>query len=90
MKKSRTDLDDEMRPEYDFAKMRGGVRGKHAGADARVRLVQLDGDVAAAFPTAAAVNDTLRSAMKARPRSAPKSRTARAGAGITRLRRPRG
>jgi hypothetical protein len=57
-----THLDgDDLRPEYDFASMKGGVRGKYA---ARVRagtnLVLLEPDVAAAFPSADAVNEALR------------------------------
>lgn len=47
-----------MRPEYDFS---GGVRGKHAPRYAEgTNVVVLEPDVAAAFPTAAEVNDTLR------------------------------
>lgn len=50
-----------MLPEYDFASMKGGVRGKYA---ARYRsgtnLVVLDPEVAEAFPTDAAVNRALR------------------------------
>ena len=53
--------DDEMRPEYDFASMKGGVRGKYI---ARLRkgsnLVLLEPEVAAAFPSADAVNEALR------------------------------
>jgi hypothetical protein len=56
-KASRAD-DDDLRPEYDFTVMKGGVRGKYV---ARVRkesnLVLLDPEVAAAFPSAAAVNE---------------------------------
>lgn len=47
-----------MRKEYDFSK---GVRGKYAerlGRDAK--LVVLDPDVAAAFPTSEQVNEALR------------------------------
>lgn len=53
--------DSDMRQEYDFASMRGGVRGKYA---ARMRegrnLVLLDPDIASAFPTDEAVNAALR------------------------------
>ncbi len=47
-----------MRPEYDFS---DGVRGKYADrfSDDCV-MVQLDPDVAAAFPDSEAVNETLR------------------------------
>lgn len=47
-------------PEYDFSSIKGGVRGKYS---ARYRegtnLVLLDPEVAQAFPTDAAVNQTL-------------------------------
>jgi hypothetical protein len=61
MKKS-DDLKDELRPEYDFASLEGGVRGKHYR---RVReegtnVVLLDPDVAVAFPSEASVNEALR------------------------------
>ena len=53
--------DDDLRPEYDFATMKGGVRGKYV---ARLRkasnLVLLDPAVAVAFPSAEAVNEALR------------------------------
>lgn len=56
---------DELRPTYDF---RDGVRGKYA---ARLQpgssVVILDPDVAAAYPTSAAVNRALRAIMAARP-----------------------
>jgi hypothetical protein len=52
---------DDLRPEYDFASMKGGVRGKYI---ARLRkgsnLVLLEPEVAAAFPSADAVNEALR------------------------------
>lgn len=51
-----------MRDEYDFSK---GVRGKYADRFAEgVKMVTLDPDVAAAFPTAEAVNAALRSLAK--------------------------
>lgn len=54
-----------MRPEYDFASMKGGVRGKYAKRDrAGTNLVLLDPELAAAFPTEAAVNDALRAVLK--------------------------
>ncbi len=50
--------DQELQPEYDFAK---GVRGKFARRYARgTNVVVLDPDVARAFPNAAAVNQSLR------------------------------
>ena len=54
-----------MRPEYDFASMKGGVRGKYAKRyRAGSNLVLLDPDLAEAFPTEAAVNDALRAVLK--------------------------
>ena len=55
-------VDDELRPEYDFASMKGGVRGKYA---ARLRkegsnLALLEPEVAEAFPSDEAVNEALR------------------------------
>lgn len=53
--------DDEMRPEYDFRKMDGVVRGKYADAyNEHLRIVRLADDVASAFPTEASVNNALR------------------------------
>ena len=53
---------EEMRAEYDFS---GGVRGKYAARFAEgTNLVLLAPDVAAAFPTASAVNKALRALIK--------------------------
>ena len=61
MSKANRPEDDDLRPEYDFASMKGGVRGKYV---ARLRkgsnLVLLEPEVAAAFPSAEAVNEALR------------------------------
>ena len=58
--------DPDMRAEYDFASMAGGVRGKYAERyRAGVNLVLLEPEVAKAFPTADAVNEALRAAMRA-------------------------
>jgi hypothetical protein len=61
MNKATRAEDDDLRPEYDFASMKGGIRGKYV---ARLRkgsnLVLLDPEVAAAFPSAEAVNEALR------------------------------
>jgi hypothetical protein len=60
MKKS--DQGDDMRPEYDFAAMQGGVRGKHVRrlGEQGANVVLLDPDVAEAFPSEASVNEALR------------------------------
>lgn len=54
--------DDDMLPEYDLSKLKGGVRGKFYAEyqAAPPRVVRLDPDVAAAFPTEASVNAALR------------------------------
>jgi len=58
-------LNDDMRPEYDLSKLKGGVRGKYyQRATAGTTLVLLEPDVAAAFPDARAVNDALRSLLE--------------------------
>lgn len=61
MSKANRPNDDDLRPEYDFASMKGGVRGKYV---ARLRkgsnLVLLEPEIAAAFPSDDAVNEALR------------------------------
>ena len=62
---SNQELEDELRPEYDFSKMKDGVRGKYVD---RYRtgsnIVLLDPDVAQAFPTSDSVNEALRMLMQ--------------------------
>ncbi|MGJ5632901.1 hypothetical protein [Nostoc sp. CALU 1950] len=61
MKKEVDELEDELRPEYDFSKMAGGVKGKYVERyQAGTNLVLLEPDVAQAFPTDASVNEALR------------------------------
>lgn len=53
--------DDEMRDEYDFSQMQGGIRGKYAEQyHEGVKLVMLEPDVAEIFSDAKEVNDALR------------------------------
>lgn len=53
--------DDGMRAEYDFASMKGGVRGKYVQRyRAGTNIVLLDPEVAEAFPSEASVNEALR------------------------------
>ena len=55
------ELEDEMLPEYDFRKMKGGVRGKYVERyRTGTNVVLLDPDVAQAFPTSDSVNEALR------------------------------
>ena len=64
MKKANRKTKDALRAEYDFANMKGGVRGKYA-AQTRfgTNLVLLDPEIARAFPTDAAVNQVLRAVL---------------------------
>lgn len=67
---------DRMRANYDFSK---GVRGKHAAQYAAgTNVVVIEPDVAAEFPTAKDVNETLRTVAKLlqRRRGPIKRRTA--------------
>ncbi|MDQ2098936.1 MAG: hypothetical protein QQW96_14960 [Tychonema bourrellyi B0820] len=58
---SNHELEDESRSEYDFSKMKGGVRGKYIDRyKAGTNIVLLDPDVALAFPTSDSVNEALR------------------------------
>jgi hypothetical protein len=58
MKTTKKKKNEEMRAEYDFSK---GVRGKHAARYASgTNVVVIEPDVAAEFPTAEDVNETLR------------------------------
>jgi len=57
----RVDKEDDLREEYDFEHMAGGVRGKYVERyRAGTNVVVLDPDVAAAFPNSEAVNKALR------------------------------
>jgi hypothetical protein len=66
MKKIRVETEvGELRPEYDLSQLEGRVRGKYAERyQAGMNLVQLEPDVAAAFPDAKTVNETLRLQIK--------------------------
>lgn len=78
----------ELRPEYDFSSMKGGIRGKYVD---RLRknsnIVLLEPEVAQAFPNSEAVNQALRGILNAKrthrhpgkpgnrtPRRAPRKR----------------
>ena len=61
MKKAPSKKVDELRPEYDLAKLKGGVRGKHyEQARAGTNLVLIQPDLAIVFPDTDAVNRALR------------------------------
>lgn len=53
---------DELRPEYDLSRLKGGVRGKYAKRFREgTNLVLLSPDVARYFPDEGSVNAALRS-----------------------------
>ena len=62
MKKPKDKMSDELRPEYDLARLfKIGVRGKYAKRyHAGTNLVLLDPDIRKAFRSEKAVNDALR------------------------------
>ena len=65
MKKATVRKGNGLRREYDFSKLRGGVRGKYYRRFTEgTNLVLLDPDIADAFPDAKAVNDALRVLMR--------------------------
>ena len=73
MKKVESDEEDDLRPEYDFSQMKGGVRGKYVERYREgTNLVLLDPDVSAAFPDAKAVNDALRLLLKEKQSPQPR------------------
>jgi hypothetical protein len=56
---------DDLRPEYDLSKLKGGVRGKYyERASAGTTFVLLEPDVAEAFPDGRTVNQALRALIK--------------------------
>jgi len=66
MKKANSRADDDLRPEYDFSTLKGGVRNKYASRfQAGSVMVVLEPDLAAAFPTTEAVNEALRTVVRA-------------------------
>lgn len=62
MKKARTNKRvDELRPQYDLSKLKGGVRGKYyTRARAGTNLVLIEPDLANVFPDTDSVNHALR------------------------------
>ena len=74
MKKKGRKRQDDLRPEYDFWSLPGGVKGKHAAQYRQgTNLVLLDRDVARVFRDDAAVNEALRTVMKAAARLSRKT-----------------
>ena len=65
MKKAKTVESDDLRPEYRREDLGKGTRGKYFEAYQKgSNLVLLSPDVAKAFPTSDAVNETLRALLQ--------------------------
>ena len=64
--KKKTEIADELRPEYDMKSLlKGGVRGKYAARyRAGTNLVLLEPEVGKAFPNEKAVNEALKLVIK--------------------------
>ncbi len=66
---------DELRREYDFSKLKGGVRGKYFERyRAGTNLVLLSPDVAEYFPDEQSVNSALRTLIQAAKRPLRRAR----------------
>lgn len=78
MKKQTVDLEDDLRPEYDFdfAKGERGRYYKRLLAEG-ANVIVLEPEIAEAFPDSAAVNNALRSLLELARTSADLSRRAR-------------
>jgi hypothetical protein len=63
MKKSKADLEDDLRPEYDFHALRVVARGPGRKNPSEVS-VSLAPDVAKVFPDSESVNEALRFLMR--------------------------
>lgn len=73
--KKRSKRTDDLRAEYDFRSLAGGVRGKYyRRAVARSNVVLLDPDVARIFSDDKAVNEALRTLMVVAAKRTPASR----------------
>ena len=66
MKKvNNRETEDDLRPEYDLSKLKGGVRGKYAKRFQQgTNLILLSPDVARYFPDERSVNTVLRSLVR--------------------------
>ncbi len=64
-KNTKKTVQDELRPEYDLSKLKGGVRGKYAQRfRTGTNLVHLEPDVAKVFVDDESVNEALRTLIK--------------------------
>jgi hypothetical protein len=82
------DFDDDMRPEYDFSKMKMVGRGIYAERfRSGTNVVLLDRDVREAFPDDRDVNEALRVIAKAAKQQAARARKVPARKSSSRVRR---
>ena len=59
------EMDDELRPEYDLSKLKGGVRGKYVSRyEEGTNLILFAPDVAEVFKDNESVNEALRLLIK--------------------------
>ena len=73
-------MKDDLRPEYDLTKLKGGVRGKYyKQARAGTNLVLVEPDLVKAFPDANSVNRALRALLNAVGATAGPSKRPRRG-----------
>lgn len=81
MKKESVSKRDDLRPEYDLSRLKGGVRGKYyRQAIAGTNLVLVEPDLAKVFPDSQSVNRALRIlAEAAQSATTPKRRRKRLG-----------
>ncbi len=71
-KETNSEMEDDLRPEYDFSQLKNRVRGKYAERYKKgTNLVLLAPDVAQAFPDAESVNEALRLLIKVAKTSRP-------------------
>lgn len=77
--KKRRERRDDLRPEYNLATLRNGVRGKYyQRAMAGTNLVLIEPDIASVFPDGESVNDALRDLISVATSNAGKGRMRKA------------
>ena len=87
-KRKTSELEDEMRPEYDLSKMKLVGRGIYAERyRSGTNIVLLDRDVREAFPDDESVIEALRVIAKAARRQASRAKRPQTGKTTTRSRR---
>ena len=65
MNNEYNEMEDDLRPEYDLSKLKGGVRGKYASKYKEgTNLILLESDVAEVFKDNESVNEALRLLIK--------------------------